>query len=1374
VRKTIFFLFLSAILNAYFGLEALATNSQEQIQLPACFVKNEGQWDDGSLYRYQAGRFHVRFFNNRITYCAFKEKSSGKLFTDVVTGQQRHLDPELSAQVWNVHYLNTGNYNYNLKATETKNVGFVNQNTQSKILYPTLGSQLSIINLYPGVNAVFTEQNGVLKVDYRVEAGYEPQIAFSLDGFSNTHADKDGNIIMESAFGQIVDKIPGSYYLDGKQSALNVAYEQTGTNTFKIKIPENRDKNLPVLIDPFYIDYSTYFYGNSYVTAWTYIYDVDVDENNNSYITGVTYDKFPAKPGTYDTSLNGGSDAFLCKIPSGGGKPDYFIYVGGNATEYGYALATKENGDAFLTGYTLSSDYPVTSGVLESKIPSASTYTSYITGIKSDGTALIYSTYIKGYCWTIEVNESGQVYIAPYGNSTYPVTKDINPPGQVGGGTEANIIRLKNDGSAILNCVALIGVGSEYVYALSVDANNQVYAAGWTNSDNLPVTFGTKNFGGFYKGGGWDGFLFKVDSGFTRFLISKYIGTSGYDYISAIAVNDQEEIFIQGIAGANDLPAATNAFPGGSSTGWNGSSFIMRIYKNGAFPRWTTYITNNTYAWRQRISINTKDECVFAGSTTSNALPTTSDAYQKTLKGSYDGYVGKLSINGSFGYLSYFGSTGTDYFFAIQTRRIGCVSHILMGGWGSGNDYPTKNAWKSVVPNNTSYCGRLVKWRDTLKVDPIDFGPDVLNCDRNYRILDPGNPGGTFLWQDGSTLKYFIVQKPGKYWVTATYGCGNKTDTIIFKTVPSAKAYLKKDTLICNKYGIRLDAKNDTIKGIKYLWNTGDTTQQIFANATGKYLVAMWTPVCQWRYDSIQITKQYKPIRGIWQKDTLLCKPFTLKLRSGSDSISASYVWNTMDSVREINVTKAGLYNIAISNQCGSLQDSVSIDADSIPTISYKTDTLICDKDSFQITRKGFSRWTSVKWNDGSTDSSRKLSKAGIYTVNISNSCKSYTDTIKLQMGKIPKPFSLGNILWCDNYQLVQTVNDNSFANIRWSTGDTGRQLKIKDTGLITATAESICGTSSANFRVERGFSPIINLGSDTLICDAASWQIVPVSIKFLSQIQWENSSLANNRIVNAQGRYWATGTNNCGTVTDSVSIAFLNSPKVKAPSDRSFCDFVSPIPTLTANALGGPGQYTWNTGETGLSIKGNSAGLYIVTASNACGAYSDTVNIRVFASPKPDLGLDTAFCGLFSYPLTVGNGYQLVTWSNNSTANTITATQYGKYSVRVTDFNGCTGSDEMMIGSNCQLIWHVPTAFSPNGDGKNDVWGPTIKDVQELKIAIYNRWGEKIWENREGQTAWDGTLGNVMAADGVYTWIASFRSNFKPYYKSGVLTLMR
>ncbi|MEK0420844.1 MAG: hypothetical protein RLZZ161_695, partial [Bacteroidota bacterium] len=900
------------------------------------FMKNEGQWESGILYHFRSGFFQADFYANKIVFAVATPKDK---LTSLHLPNPEHPEPpnpRMMLQIWEISYQNALPFQFEAQTPLENKIGYARIHKNGKIVYPEQFESLSIINLFEGVDARFSNHNGVMKIDYIIKPGITPKIEFTVNGFKETRVDDRGNIVLKSEFGQLIDSIPYSYEQNNIKSPIDVRYVQTGKHAFALQFPVNFNNTNGAVVDPFYLDYSTYFYGNNLTNILTYIYDVNVDANNNSYVTGLTTDKYPGKPGTYDTTLAGSYDAFLCKIPSGGGKPDYFIYLGGSSTDYGIGMATTENGDSYLTGRTSSADFPITSGVLEPTRPNTVLYIGYVTGIKSDGSALIYSTYIKGLCWDIVVNKDGQAYVAPSEVSLYPVTQNINPPGQVGGGYEANVIRLNKTGSAILNCVEVKGVGNDYVYALSLDKNNQVYLAGYTGSDNLPVTPGRANFGGFYKGG-FDGFLFKLDSGFTKLLISKYIGTSGYDYVSAITVDENEDIFIQGIAGANDLPAATNAFPGGSSTGWDGASFIMRIYKTGYFPKWTTYITTNTYAWRQRISVNAKNECVFAGSTTSTSLPVTSDAYQKTLSGGWDAFVGKLSINGAISYLSYFGGSGTDFFFAVQTRRIGCVTHIIIGGWGTGNGYPLYNAWKSTLPTGVSYVGRIAKWRDTLKEDPIDFGPDAVQCDRNYRIIEAGNPGASYLWQDGSKLSYFIVDKPGKYWVTASYGCGKKSDTISFSIAPSAKPHFPKDTLICDKYGIQLDAKNDTIQGIKYLWNTGDTTRKIFADTSGKYQVAMWTPVCQWRYDSIQITKQYKPIRGIWQKDTILCKPFTLKLRSGSDSISASYVWNTLDSVREINVTKAGLYNITISNQCGSLQDSVSIDADSISTISYKT-----------------------------------------------------------------------------------------------------------------------------------------------------------------------------------------------------------------------------------------------------------------------------------------------------------------------------------------------------------------------------------------------------------------------------------------------------
>lgn len=97
---------------------------------------------------------------------------------------------------------------------------------------------------------------------------------------------------------------------------------------------------------------------------------------------------------------------------------------------------------------------------------------------------------------------------------------------------------------------------------LLIERDN-VYLGGYTNSQNLPVIAGYKNFGGSF-GAPFDGFLFKIDSAFKKYLISKYITSSSpsYEYISAITVNDNNEIFIGGLTNGGDLPAKTNNISG--------------------------------------------------------------------------------------------------------------------------------------------------------------------------------------------------------------------------------------------------------------------------------------------------------------------------------------------------------------------------------------------------------------------------------------------------------------------------------------------------------------------------------------------------------------------------------------------------------------------------------------------------------------------------------------------------------------------------------------------------------------------------------------------------------------------------------------------
>lgn len=339
------------------------------------FMKNEGQWNDGSLYHFRSGFFQAGFYPDKIVFTIATPKDKTFAVQKPVPGEETMQDPEVLLQVWEIRYLQSQAFRYTAVNPVENKIGYASIHQNGNIVYPQQFENLKITNLYEGVDAVFSSKNGIFKIDYIIKQGIHPNIEFNINGFTETGLDERGNIRLTSKYGQLIDSIPYSYESNDAQTALDVKYIQTGKSTFAIRFPEDFKNNHGAVVDPFYLDYSTFFYGSSLVNPFTYIYDVNVDGDNNSYITGITYDKFPGKPGTYDTTLAGASDAYLCKIPSGGGAPDFFVYIGGLLADYGYAMATLENGDAYITGYTNSLNFPVTPGVLEPVKPVTTSYT---------------------------------------------------------------------------------------------------------------------------------------------------------------------------------------------------------------------------------------------------------------------------------------------------------------------------------------------------------------------------------------------------------------------------------------------------------------------------------------------------------------------------------------------------------------------------------------------------------------------------------------------------------------------------------------------------------------------------------------------------------------------------------------------------------------------------------------------------------------------------------------------------------------------------------------------------------------------------------------------------------------------------------------
>jgi len=167
--------------------------------------------------------------------------------------------------------------------------------------------------------------------------------------------------------------------------------------------------------------------------------------------------------------------------------------------------------------------------------------------------------------------------------------------------------------------------------------------------------------------------------------------------------------------------------------------------------------------------------------------------------------------------------------------------------------------------------------------------------------------------------------------------------------------------------------------------------------------------------------------------------------------------------------------------------------------------------------------------------------------------------------------------------------------------------------------------------------------------------------------------------------------------------------------------------------------------------------GTYWVEVENGPGCTgSDTAFIEVIPLPYLSIGNDTTVCGEFMVLLDAGSAYDMYEWQDGSDMQTITASEPGTYWVYV-DIRGCWQGDTISIIEECPSHIYFPNSFTPNGDGKNDVFAPKWEYVDYYKMSIYNRWGTLVFETNDIAHGWDGTFKGGSSPIGVYIFIAEY-----------------
>jgi len=208
------------------------------------------------------------------------------------------------------------------------------------------------------------------------------------------------------------------------------------------------------------------------------------------------------------------------------------------------------------------------------------------------------------------------------------------------------------------------------------------------------------------------------------------------------------------------------------------------------------------------------------------------------------------------------------------------------------------------------------------------------------------------------------------------------------------------------------------------------------------------------------------------------------------------------------------------------------------------------------------------------------------------------------------------------------------------------------------------------------------------------------------------------------------------------------------------------------------PYSYVWNNGGSGSSINGIRAGNYtvVVRDGNNCQYISAVMVIQNTDVPAdPYLGNDTLICNNETLILNPGN-FRSYRWQDNTTRPVFDVQNTGTYYVDVTNTSGCKGSDTIKVTVDCKGLF-IPNAFSPNGDGLNDQFGP-IGDLALLRnysLRVFNRFGEEIFSSTDPNKRWAGKYKGSTLESGVYVWQMRYRLNgAAETLKKGTILLIR
>lgn len=1286
------------------------------------FIENKGQWEEQVLLRADIPGGSMYLENDRFT---FNFLDSEQLYRR----QQAHagepiekpLEDFIRGHAYQVLFKNSQSPTLEKSKPSSDYFNYFIGNDPARwASHARAYESITLKSIYHHTDLKVYTSDGKVKYDLVVfPGGSADSIQLEYHGIDQLNIRK-GRLVVVTSINEVIEAKPFAYQLVDnqiKQVKCDYVLEE---NTVRY-IVGSHDPSLPLIIDP-ELKFSTYSGSTADNFGFTATYDQEGFLYSGSSVFGNGY---PVTLGAYQASWAGGTgagtlmgtDIGITKFDTSGTALVYSTYIGGSSDELPHSLIVNNQGELYLYGTTSSPNFPTTPGAFQNSFAGGTSFAPvgvgvhYVNGsdiivakLSASGADLMAATYVGGsgndgissgaglkFNYADEMrgevlfDNDGNVIIA---SSTYsadfPVTPDAFQT-SIGGSQDGCLLKLDPDLQNLLHSTYLGGSQPDATYAVAVDSDDHLIVSGGTASSNFPTTSGV--ISSTYNGGTADGYIAKLSPDLSQLVHSTYYGTDQYDQLYFVQLDSEGSIYVFGQT--------------------RGSAGLL--IENAEY-----HVDNG-------------------GMLVAKFQPDLSNIIWSTRFGS------GVSVNPNLSPAAFL---------------VDVCHKIYLSGWGGQTNVSSNSL--------TGYTTGLPVTPDAYQstTDGSDFYIMVLEEDASaitYATFFGGNQSNEHV--DGGTCRF---DRSGKIYQSLCAGCGNNDD---FPIHPPDAWSPTNESFNCNLGVFKFDfalpitiaqfsatdvclpdqisVSNFSSGATAYTWYVNGTAVSTQSNPDlnltepGSYTISLTSfnpETCNLSDSVSQVVNIYSEIMLESLVDINLCHPDSTTLTANSWGSATTFHWSTQPN---------------FSNQLNeNLTDSViTVFPDQTTTYYIKVSNGFCEKQE-----------------------SITVTPAPHVEISLPEISGCDGDTVHVELINLTPEIAFDQIVWQPEDILI---SGQGTPNVTLETnGDFYLHVAILTENNCTLLDSVLIETDAL----------LLSVSSDTTICNSDQVAVLTAfpSIDAASIIWSQNPDFSDP--LNPEGSaeitvspdetttYFVQAQHGNCTRIEQVTVFVVEGGAYLAPEfticlhDTIQIEAMNMLPSVELIYSWSPQDEIISGAQSStITVSPNETTVYEVQITTEDGC-SFSITTVVYVS---NLGADIISATADPHTIPAGTTTELnavpnhpdylYVWSppegleNPNSATTI-ASPEETTTYTVTIYDSSAGGTSFCQKSASVLVKvydfvcgppnvFLPNAFTPNGDGNNDVLYLRGDNISHIHLAIYNRWGELVFETTDQSVGWDGTF---------------------------------